>query len=157
MRRRNKASTLHRYCNEWTQTRIYSIIWLWSQIDDYGYADGKPCVAVKMNRVFEFMPEIEGGGDDILIECIGKLVSLNLSYVATIGMLVSWGILKLVWFMFKTWGYSHELIDKLIRSINRRRWPIGIYLSMISCEYPPGEIHMRSLMSNPMGHPIRTN
>jgi len=41
-------------------------------IDDYGYADGKPCVAVKMNRVFEFMPEIEGGGDDILIECIGE-------------------------------------------------------------------------------------
>jgi len=41
-------------------------------VDDYGYAAGTPCVAVKMNRVFEFMPEIDGGGDDILIECIGE-------------------------------------------------------------------------------------
>jgi len=42
---------------------------------DYGYDDGKPCVAVKMNRIYEFVPEIEGGGDDILIECIGEHIA----------------------------------------------------------------------------------
>lgn len=39
---------------------------------DYGYDAGTPCVAVKMNRIFEFMPEVDGGGDDILIECKGQ-------------------------------------------------------------------------------------
>jgi len=42
---------------------------------DYGYGAGKPCVAVKMNRIFEFEPEINDGGDDILIECIGEHIA----------------------------------------------------------------------------------
>jgi len=41
-------------------------------VEDFGYEDGAPCIAVKMNRVFEFLPEIEGGGEDILVECIGE-------------------------------------------------------------------------------------
>jgi len=40
--------------------------------NDFGYEEGTPCIAVKMNRIYEFMPEIDGGGDDILIECVGE-------------------------------------------------------------------------------------
>jgi len=41
-------------------------------VNDFGYEAGAPCIAVKMNRVFEFMPEIEGDGQEILVECIGE-------------------------------------------------------------------------------------
>ena len=41
-------------------------------MNDFGYEAGAPCIAVKMNRVFEFMPDIEGNGQEILVECIGE-------------------------------------------------------------------------------------
>lgn len=43
--------------------------------NDYGYSDGKPCVAVKMNRIYEFMPEIVNGSDEILIKCEGEHIA----------------------------------------------------------------------------------
>jgi len=39
--------------------------------DGFGYDEGKPCVAIKMNRIFEFVPEITDG-DDIVIKCEGE-------------------------------------------------------------------------------------
>ena len=41
------------------------------QENDFGYDEGKPCVAIKMNRIFEFVPQI-ANGDDIVIKCEGK-------------------------------------------------------------------------------------
>jgi len=39
--------------------------------NDFGYDEGKPCVAIKMNRIFEFVPQI-ANGDDIVIKCEGE-------------------------------------------------------------------------------------
>lgn len=43
----------------------------------YGFADGKPCVAVKMNKIFEFMPQLNKTGehkdvDYLRIQCQGE-------------------------------------------------------------------------------------
>lgn len=40
---------------------------------NYGFEEGTPCIAVKVNRIFEFMPELmEGTGDDLKIQCRGE-------------------------------------------------------------------------------------
>jgi len=41
-------------------------------LDDFGYDEGKPCVAIKMNRIYEFVPQISGDGEDIVIKCEGE-------------------------------------------------------------------------------------
>jgi len=69
---------------------------------DYGYHDGKPCVAVKMNRIFEFQPEINDGGQDILIECKGEHIADEdnvgpISYWPNNGKL---GVIKSYYFPF---------------------------------------------------------
>merc|ERR1719219_2396532 len=37
--------------------------------NNFGYEDGTPCIAVKLNKIFEFVPEIEGGLDYLQIKC----------------------------------------------------------------------------------------
>lgn len=41
---------------------------------DYGYSAGTPCVIIKMNKVFEFIPELDpkAGKDYLQIECRGE-------------------------------------------------------------------------------------
>jgi len=41
---------------------------------DYGYTEGKPCVIVKMNKVFEFMPKLKKNSkvDYLQIKCRGE-------------------------------------------------------------------------------------
>ena len=39
---------------------------------DYGYTDGQPCVIVKMNKIFEFIPELTGSADYLKIKCRGN-------------------------------------------------------------------------------------
>lgn len=41
---------------------------------DYGFTEGKPCIVVKMNKVFEFIPKLKKGSDvDYLkIKCDGE-------------------------------------------------------------------------------------
>lgn len=40
--------------------------------NNFGYEDGTPCIAVKLNKIFEFVPEIEGGLDYLQIKCEGE-------------------------------------------------------------------------------------
>jgi len=44
---------------------------------DYGYKDNQPCVAVKLNRIYEFVPKINEtfGTEDILIKCEGEHIA----------------------------------------------------------------------------------
>lgn len=41
----------------------------------FGYADGFPCIAIKMNRIYEFIPKIKDDGDEIEIQCRGEHVA----------------------------------------------------------------------------------
>ena len=50
------------------------------QKGDYGFTEGKPCIIVKMNKVFEFIPELKKGSDKdyLQIQCRGKEISFDL-------------------------------------------------------------------------------
>jgi len=39
---------------------------------DYGYAEGQPCVIVKLNKIFEFIPKLKGKTDYLQIHCEGE-------------------------------------------------------------------------------------
>lgn len=40
---------------------------------DYGYTEGQPCVIIKINKVFQFIPELKKDSEDFLqIECKGE-------------------------------------------------------------------------------------
>jgi len=44
--------------------------------DDYGYKNIQPCVAVKLNRIYEFVPELnDTNAEDILIKCEGEHIA----------------------------------------------------------------------------------
>jgi len=45
-------------------------------VDDYGYKAIQPCVAVKLNRIYEFVPELnDTDAEDILIKCEGEHIA----------------------------------------------------------------------------------
>merc|ERR1712083_693682 len=40
---------------------------------DYGYTEGKPCVIIKLNKIFQFIPKLKGTNKDYLqIKCEGE-------------------------------------------------------------------------------------
>lgn len=38
---------------------------------NYGFAEGKPCVVIKLNKIFEFVPELTSG-DELEFDCAGE-------------------------------------------------------------------------------------
>ena len=38
----------------------------------YGYAEGKPCVIVKMKKIFGFIPKLNDSSDYLKIHCKGN-------------------------------------------------------------------------------------
>ena len=44
---------------------------------DYGYAEGQPCVIVKLNKIFEFIPKLKGKTDYLQIHCEGNSSCAN--------------------------------------------------------------------------------
>lgn len=43
---------------------------------NFGYGAGEPCVAIKMNRIYEYVPKLkEGTGEDIQIKCEGEHIA----------------------------------------------------------------------------------
>lgn len=39
---------------------------------NFGYPDGKPCVVIKLNKIFEFVPELTDDGNELKFECAGE-------------------------------------------------------------------------------------
>ena len=49
---------------------------------DYGFTEGQPCVVIKMNKVFEFIPKLKKDSKEkfLEIECRGKVSLIGTLY-----------------------------------------------------------------------------